>query len=74
MSVTEESKGRAAEELQSALEARENARREEERRTTTNLNQGMDHTGHEAKHAGINWGPSFKIRRKKAKRQQAPKE
>lgn len=60
----ERNKSKAAEELESEMEARDNARQESERHTLKDLNQGMDATGHEAKHPGINWGPSYKVRRK----------
>ena len=67
----EKRKSRAAEEMQVSLEARESARRKVERQALTDLNQGMDATGHEAVHHGINWGPSYRARGKKKARQAA---
>lgn len=64
MSPTEERKSNAAEELSESLKARDAARLEAEKRGQKNLNQGMDATGHDATHRGINWGPSYKTRRK----------
>ncbi|HVB34152.1 MAG TPA: hypothetical protein VNJ52_07270 [Patescibacteria group bacterium] len=69
MSATGGRKSKAAEELNEALKSRDAARIEAERRGLKNLNQGMDATGHDATHRGINWGPSYKTRRKaKAKK------
>jgi hypothetical protein len=61
----EKSKSRAAEEMESSMEERDKARLESERREVKNLNQGMDASGHDATHTGINWGPSYKARKKK---------
>jgi hypothetical protein len=67
MSTPEKQKSRAAEELAETLDARERARIEAERRGVTNLNQGLESSGHEASHPGINWGPTFRKRRKAKK-------
>lgn len=69
----EEEKSRAAEDMESSLEARDTARHQLERQAVTNLNQGLESSGHEAAHPGINWGPSYRARKKK-KAKQAPKE
>ncbi|HVB99590.1 MAG TPA: hypothetical protein VNJ12_09725 [Candidatus Dormibacteraeota bacterium] len=69
MSPAEKNKSRAAEELAAEMETRENARIQAERRGLTDLNQGMEASGHEAAHPGIKWGPTFTKRRKaKAKK------
>jgi hypothetical protein len=64
MSSAEDRKTRAADEFASEMESRDDARRSAEEQELKNLNQGMDATGHDAKHTGINWGPSYKARRK----------
>lgn len=63
MSNTEERESEAAEELESEMEERQEARLDAEDRLTKNLNQGYDDPV-DAKHPGINWGPSYRIRRK----------
>ena len=64
MNSANESKSKAAQELSAALDAREDARIQAERRELTNLNQGMESSGHDVTHPGINWAPTFKKRRK----------
>lgn len=62
----EERKSRAVEEMQEKMAKRQEARRDAERATWTGLNQGTeDAAGFEVRHPGINWGPSYKIRRKR---------
>ena len=64
MGSAEDRKSRAADKFSSEMEARDDGRRSAEEQELKNLNQGMDATGHDAKHTGINWGPSYKARRK----------
>jgi hypothetical protein len=73
MSNTEESKSNAAEEMESKLEEREQARREGERDEWENVNQNIQTGTHDATHLGINWGPSYKALRRKPKRSRSPK-
>lgn len=62
----EERKSRAIEEMHDKMAKRQEARRDSERAMWTGVNQGMeDPGGFEAKHPGINWGPSYKVRRKR---------
>jgi hypothetical protein len=64
MSTRDEGKSKAAEDMKEELRARDEARREAERRGLKNLNQGMDASGHDAAHHGVNWGSSYRARRK----------
>ncbi len=71
MNAKENRKTAAAEKMESEMEERREARRDEERFRLQDLNQGMqDPAGHEATHSGIRWGASYKVRRKKAKPKQ----
>ena len=72
MNSADDRKSRAAEELAAEMETREKARIQAERREVTNLNQGMESSGHDVSHPGINWAPTFKKRRK-AKSKKSPK-
>ena len=70
MSNAKERNSEIAEELESKLEDREEARLETERARTKDL-LGMQNPGaHDTVRRGINWGPSYKARRKRAKPKQ----
>lgn len=66
MSTADQHDRRAAEEMASEMERRQEARREAERARWRDLNQGLeDPGGYGARHAGIKWGPSYRVRRKR---------
>jgi hypothetical protein len=67
MKSTEDRKSKAAEDMEAAMEVRDETRREAERTTLKELNQGMGLGSHEAVHRGVNWGPSYRTKRKKGK-------
>jgi hypothetical protein len=71
MNNTKKRNSDIAEELESKLEDRDEARLETERARTKDL-LGMQNPGaHDTVRRGINWGPSFRTRSKKAKTKQA---
>lgn len=65
MSSQNENKPNAAKEMGSKMRDREQTRREEERGEWEDLNQSTQIGTHDATHSGINWGPSYKNRRRK---------
>jgi hypothetical protein len=80
MSTEEERKSKTAEELESIaeeieseMEERDETRLEDERAEREDLNQGMATGTHDSTHRGVNWPPSYRIRRKAAKPNQGPK-
>jgi hypothetical protein len=74
MSTSEKGKSKAAEEMESDLEQRQERRLEHERAEREDLNVGAIQTGtYDIKYPGIHWGPSYRIRRKMAKPTQNPK-
>jgi hypothetical protein len=66
MSPKEERESKAVDELESELEDRDTFRRENERSEQGDLNQGMQTGTHDSSKLGVNWGPSYKTKRKKA--------
>jgi hypothetical protein len=52
-----------ADELESKMEDREDARIETERDEQEDLNQGMQTGTHDASHPGIKWGASYKVKK-----------
>jgi hypothetical protein len=73
MSNRAEGKSDTAEEIEFKMEEREQTRREEERGEWEDLNQSLQTGTHDAVHQGIKWGPSYRTRRKQAKRNQGSK-
>jgi|GEM_PF-2972658 len=73
MSKAEETKSNVAEKMKWKMEEREQARREDEKDEWENVNQNIQTGTHDAMHSGINWGPSYRIRRKKVKGNEASK-
>lgn len=71
-SADEERRSDTAEEMELKIEARDEARREEERGEFEDLNQSIQTGTHDAIHSGIRWGPSYKTRRKRSKSKQGP--
>lgn len=67
MSDAEEKKSDAAEKMKWKIEERDQARRENEKDEWEDVNQNLQTGTHDATHPGINWGPSYKIRRKRSK-------
>lgn len=59
---------KAAEEIESDVEAREENRRESETDQQRDLNQGMQTGTGDAQHPGINWGSSYTTRSKTHKK------
>jgi hypothetical protein len=73
MSAAKERDSKAAEEMRSKLEDREEARLEAERSTLKGLNQGMENpASQDTTHRGIRWGPSYRSRRKARKKSEGP--
>lgn len=60
---TNERKSEAAQEQEAEMEQHEAARLEAEQNEQQDLNQGMQTGTHDARHPGIKWGPSYKVRR-----------
>ncbi len=73
MSTPKERNSKIAEEMESKMEDREEARIEGERGRTKDLMGMQDPGAHDTIRRGINWGPSYKTRRKAAKPKQNPK-
>jgi Protein of unknown function (DUF2934) len=53
----------AEKELRQEMELREEERLTEERIEQQDLNQGMDTGTHSSTHLGVDWGPSYRVRR-----------
>jgi phage terminase Nu1 subunit (DNA packaging protein) len=53
----------AEEQLRQEMELREEERLTGERIEQQDLNQGMDTGTHSSTHFGVNWGPSYRVRR-----------
>jgi hypothetical protein len=71
MNKPEKRKSRIAEEMESKLEDRDEARLETERSRLKDVMQGMQDPGsHVTARRGINWGPSYRTRRKAAQPKQ----
>jgi hypothetical protein len=64
MSITEDRKAEAAEEMEADIEYREGSYLDDERARRVDLNQGMDTGTHAFTHRGVNWPLSFRIRGK----------
>lgn len=64
----EENKSKAGEELESDMENSEQGRRDNEVGQQEELNQGMQTGTREATHSGVNWGSSYKTKRKASTR------
>jgi len=60
---TNEREPEAAQELEAELDQHETARIEREQDEQEDLNQGMQTGTHDARHRGINWGPSYRVRK-----------
>lgn len=64
MKSAEDRKSEAAEDMERDMEVRDDIRREAERNKVKELNQGMGLGSGEAVHHKVNWGPSYRTRRK----------
>jgi hypothetical protein len=66
MTTIEDGKSNTAEEMESEMEERDQARREEESGDWEDLNQGIQTGTHGSTHLGVRWGPSYRTRRTRA--------
>jgi len=73
MSDIDDRKSEAAEEMESEIEERDQARVQDDRAEQEDLNQGMDTGTHDSTRRGVNWGPSYRIRPKTTKPNDTPK-
>jgi len=55
------------------MDKRQDAREEAEQDEQQDLNQGMQTGTHDAHHPGIKWGPSYQVKKPKAKSQNSGK-
>jgi hypothetical protein len=62
MGDADERKNEAANQLESEMEQRDEARALDDRAEREDLNQGMDTGTHDSIHRGVNWGPEFRVR------------
>jgi len=53
-----------AEEMESEAEDRDDARRAADQNELGDLNQGMQTGTHSTEKLGVNWGPSYRVKRK----------
>jgi hypothetical protein len=68
-----EGEEKVVEEYEAELEDHDSFRRENERSTQGDLNQGMQTGTHDSAKLGVNWGPSYRTKRRKPKPNPAPK-
>lgn len=61
---TRDRESRTVEEMEAEAERHEEEQLSEERATRQDLNQGFDTGTHDSTHRGVNWPPSYKVRRK----------
>jgi hypothetical protein len=62
MGDTNERKSEVADDMESEMEERDDARVQDDRAEREDLNQGMDTGTHDSTHRGVKWGPSYKMR------------
>jgi len=65
MKDTAGKKSKAADEIESEMEDRDDARSEEQRDQGEDLNQGMQTGTHDSQRLGVNWPPSYRHLKKK---------
>ena len=63
MNTAEQRKSEIAEEMEAQIEYREETHRVDERARREDLNQGLETGTHDFTHRGVNWPPSYRIRR-----------
>lgn len=63
MKAAEDRKSEIAEEMEAEIEYRESNYQADERAKREDLNQGIDTGTHDFTHRGVNWPPSYRIRR-----------
>lgn len=73
MGDADERKDKAANEMESEMEERDEARALDDRAEREDLNQGMDTGTHDSIHRGVNWAPEFSIRPRTNKPNEEPK-
>jgi len=61
----EEVESKAANEVESEMEDRDQARVDEERNDAEDLNQGMETGTHDSQKLGVNWPPSYRNLKKR---------
>lgn len=72
MRATEERKSEIVDEMERSMEDRQQARRDRELAEQEDLNQGIQTGTYDSRRSGINWGPSYRRRRKVAKAHRSP--
>jgi hypothetical protein len=73
MSTADENVSKAGEEMESDIEEREEDRRESEISLQKEANQDIQTGTNDATHPGINWGSSYKTKRKASSRRRNKK-
>jgi hypothetical protein len=73
MSTPEERKSKIADEMESEINRREEALREDERVEQEDLNQGTDTGTHDSTRLGVNWPASYRSRSRTAESNPVPK-
>lgn len=73
MNTADENVSKAGKEMESDIEEREEDRRESEISLQKEANQGIQTGTNDATHTGINWGSSYKTKRKAGTRGRAKK-
>jgi hypothetical protein len=73
MGDADERKNEAANQLESEMKERDDARTVDDRAEREDLNQGMDTGTHDSIHRGVNWAPEFSIRPRTNKPNEEPK-
>ena len=73
MGDADERKNEAANQLESEMKERDEARTLDDRAEREDLNQGMDTGTHDSIHRGVNWAPEFSVRPKTNKPNEEPK-
>ena len=67
MGDVDDRKSEAADEMESELEERDEARVQDDRAEREDLNQGMNTGTHDSTRRGVKWGPSYRVRTKTTK-------
>ncbi len=73
MGDADERKNDAADQMESEMKERDDARALNDRAEREDLTQGMDTGTHDSIHRGVNWGPAFRVRPKTNKPDEEPK-
>ena len=72
MGDADERKNEAANQLESEMKERDEARTLDDRAEREDLNQGMDTGTHDSIHRGVNWAPEFSVRPRPSKPNEEP--